>query len=298
MQLDQIEAFVTIARAGNLTRAAASLHLSQPAVSRRLTLLEHQLGAPIFERVRSGVVLTAAGHAFMPFAESVLAGIRDGRDAVRALERPDEGEITLALVGTLASTALPRRLAAFRRAHPRVRLLLRTDSSRAVSEMVRRGDASLGLRYFPDRSAEIESHTISDEALVVACAAHHRLARARSVAPRALAGEAWIGFPVRPGGEGYAHIQTERLAACGLGGAELIAIDSRTAQKRLIEAGFGLGLLPETSIEEELRRRTLAVLRVPAMRASIPVVAIHRRRSYLGGAARRLLEMLRSSKMR
>lgn len=148
-----------------------------------------------------------------------------------------------------------------------MRLLLRTASSRGVSEMVRRGDATLGLRYFPDRSAEIASHPVSDEALVVACAAHHRLARARSVAPRALGGESWIGFPVRPDGEGYAHIQAERLAACGLGDAEVIAIDSLTAQKRLIEAGFGVGLVPETSIEEELRRRTLAVLRVPAMRA-------------------------------
>jgi DNA-binding transcriptional LysR family regulator len=78
MQLDQLEAFVTIARVGTLTRAAATLHLSQPAVSRRLTLLERELGAPIFERVRAGVVLTTAGHAFMPFAESVLAGVRDG----------------------------------------------------------------------------------------------------------------------------------------------------------------------------------------------------------------------------
>src|SRR5215469_15976366 len=64
MELNQIEAFVAIVRGGGFTRASATLHLSQPAISRRLHLLEDELGAPLFERIRSGAVLTEAGRAF------------------------------------------------------------------------------------------------------------------------------------------------------------------------------------------------------------------------------------------
>ena len=85
MEIGQLEALVAVARLGGFTRAAAALNLSQPAVSRRLGLLERELGAPLFERIPSGIVLTAAGQAFLPHAEALLASMRDGVDAVRAL---------------------------------------------------------------------------------------------------------------------------------------------------------------------------------------------------------------------
>lgn len=294
MEIDHVDAFVTIVRRGGFTRAAGALHLSQPAVSRRLHLLEHEVGAPLFERTRGGAVLTDAGRAFLPYAEALLASMRDGIEAVRGLERTDRGVVTVALVGTLASTPLTLRLQRFRQAHPGVRVTLRTARSHEVSALVRGGDAALGLRYFADPDPDLTSRPLYAERLVVVAAPSHRLARARTITPRMLQGEAWVAFPVRSGsaGESYARTLVERLAACGLGNAEVIAIDSLTAQKRLIEAGFGLGLVPESSVDEELRVGTLAALPVPALRAGVPVVLVHRRRAYLSGAARALMDLL------
>jgi len=300
MEIDQIEAFVAIVRGGGFTRAAAALHLSQPAVSRRLSLLERELGAPLFERLGNRVLLTEAGKAFLPHAEALLASMRDGIDAVRALGGTDRGSITLALVGTLASTTLTEALRVFREKHPDVRLLLRTALSREVSALVRRGDATLGLRYGADPDPDLVSVPIHDEPRIVVCSPRHRLARARSVGPRALAGDAWIGFPPRteqpeePSGTSL----RERLAACGLGGAEIIAVDSLTAQKRMVEAGFGLAVLPESAVDEELRAGTLCVLSVAPMRVTIPVVLVHRRRAYLSGSARSLMTLLASTPLR
>jgi len=126
------------------------------------------------------------------------------------------------------------------------------------------------------------------------CAPGHRLARAATVRPAALAGERWITFPPRPGPgpEPYATLLEHRLAACGLVGAPVIHIDSLTAQKRMVEAGFGLALLSASSVDEELRRGSLRALRAPALRATIPIVLIHRRRGYLGAAARGLAAAL------
>jgi len=294
VELDQVEAFVAIVRGGGFTRAAALLHLSQPAVSRRLELLERELGAPLFERTPKGVLLTEAGKTFLPHAEGLLSSMRDGIDAVRALRQPDRGTITLALVGTLASTTLTGCLQRFRDAHPRAELRIRTALSQEISMLVRRGDATLGVRYGADPHPEMRALAIYDEPMIVVCSPRHRLARRRRVAPAALAAEAWVAFPPRDGAfyDPYPWSLQNRLAACGLSPAEIIPIDSLTAQKRMVEAGFGLALVPESSVDEELRARTLRALPIPAMRVTIPVMLIHRRRAYLSGAARALIAEL------
>ena len=297
MELDHVEAFVAIVRRGGFTRASAVLHLSQPAISRRI----HSPGAGA-----GGAALRADpdGHhpdrgwpAFLPHAEALLASMRDGVEAVGALRGADRGTVTLAVVGTLASPPLSDRLRQFREAAPAVDLLIRTGLSVEVSALVRRGDATLGLRYQRDPDPDLVSEPVHQEAMVPVCGPGHRLAGARRVAPSALAGERWVAFPARPATaapEAYSTALQERLAACGLGGAEVLPIDSLTAQKRMVEAGFGLALLPASSVDEEIRAGTLRVLAVPALRVTIPVVLVRRRRAFLSGAARVLASLLAS----
>jgi DNA-binding transcriptional LysR family regulator len=293
MELDHVEAFVAIVRRGGFTAASSSLHLSQPAISRRIRLLERVLGAPLFERVGRGVILTDAGHAFLPYAESLVASVRDGVEVVAALRGTNGGTVTLALVGTLASSTLTRCLRRFREAHPAVDVRLRTALSAEVSGLVRGGEVTLGLRYDSDRHPELVSRTIHEEPLVPVCGPGHRLAQARRVEPGALAGERWLTFPPRQGArEPYSSAVERCLAACGLGDAEIVPIDSLTAQKRMVEAGFGLALLPESSVEEELRAGTLFALRAPALRTTVPIALIQRRHAFLSGATRAFVAML------
>ena len=114
-------------------------------------LLEHELGAPLFDRIRSGAALTDAGRAFLPHAEALLASRQDGVEAVSALRGGDRGTVTLAIVGTLASTQLTERLRRFREAFPAIDLRMRTPLSREVSELVRRADATLACATRPIR---------------------------------------------------------------------------------------------------------------------------------------------------
>jgi DNA-binding transcriptional LysR family regulator len=77
-----------------------------------------------------------------------------------------------------------------------------------------------------------------------------------------------------------------------LGGAEILPVDSLTAQKRMVEAGFGLAILPESSLDEELRTGTLYRIDAPALTATIPVALIRRRNAFQTGAARALTAAL------
>src|ERR1700761_2043343 len=126
MNLHDLETFVSIARLGGVTRAAGQLHRSQPAITRRINLLESQLKVPLFERGRSRATLTEAGRAFLPYAESVLASLKDGTQAVQALQGSDRGAVSLAMVGTLAAPTIVQQLRRFSSRHTKARLELRT----------------------------------------------------------------------------------------------------------------------------------------------------------------------------
>jgi DNA-binding transcriptional LysR family regulator len=293
MNIDEIQTFVAIAELGGFTHAGRRLHRSQPAISRRLGILERDLGAPMFERIRGRARLTEAGHAFLPHAEAALAALKDGREAVRGLQNGLQGAISLALVGTLADTHVIDVLHQFARRSKDVRLELRTASSGEVTDLVRRGEAMLGLRYFTSGRPELVSQEAGGEAMLVIAAPGHRLAGRRVRDARALASEHWIGFPPVPGErDSSGHVLASQLIRAGLDASRITLIDSLTAQKRLAQAGFGLALVPESSVREELRQGVLIVLDVPAMRTIIPITAIHRSNGYLSPAAKTLLALL------
>ncbi len=293
MNLDEIETFVAIAELGGFTSAGRRLHRTQPAISRRLGILEHELGAPMFDRIRGNARLTEAGRIFLPHAEAALAALKDGREAVRGLKGGMQGAISLALVGTLADTSIVDVLRRFARRAKNVRLELRTASSTEVTDLVRRGEAMLGLRYFTTDRAELVAQDAGSEAMLVVAEPGHRLAGRRVRDARLLQSERWIGFPPSRGErDSSGHVLARQLIRAGLHAADVTLIDSLTAQKRLAQAGFGLALVPVSSVRDELRRGLLVTLDVPAMRTVIPIVAIHRRNGYLSPAAAALLALL------
>jgi DNA-binding transcriptional LysR family regulator len=241
------------------------------------------------------VVLTEAGRAFLPYAEAVLASLKDGTEAVRGLERGERGAVSVVLVGTLASTKFASMLRQFGQRHPHVKLELRTANSQEVSDLVRRGEATLGLRYFTDAGPGLVSEVVMEEALVVACSPEHRLAGRRVRDPGALAGERWVTFPPqRRGREPFTTVLEQRLGAAGIEAAEIVRIDSLTAQKRFVEAGFGIALLIESSVQEELRLGTLQIIDVPALRGGLPVTLVRRQNGYLSGAAQNLVAVIKA----
>jgi len=292
MNLHDLETFVAIAQLGAVTRAAGQLHRSQPAITRRIKALEDQLGTPLLERGRGGAMLTESGRTFLPYAEAVLAALRDGRQAVQALQGDDHGVVSLAIVGTLAGTTIVDQLRRFSVRHRNARLELRTANSFEVSDMVRRGEVSLGLRYFADPSPELVSRQVSEERIVLVCSAQHQWGGKRLREPERLRADQWFSLPMTRHRDSFAHLVARQLASVGLDDVPVMAIDSMTAQKRLIEAGIGIALLPESSIQEELRLGTLRTIDVPHLQTTVPIHVLHRKKGYLTGGSRTLLSLI------
>jgi DNA-binding transcriptional LysR family regulator len=284
---DELEAFVRIADVGGFTEAAKRLHRSQPAISRRIHELEHRLGTALFERVGRRVTLTDAGRALLPYAEAALAAIRDGERAVRD-QAANKPAFRLVIVGTLADSHIVDALREFP-----AEVDLRTATSREVSALVRSGEADLGLRYHPDLDPKLESITLGEEKLYVVVPANHRVTAAELPDLSALRTEKWLGFPAERGRTGsFRGLLEHQLTAAGLTDPVITTVDSLTAQKRLIEAGLGVALMPVANIREELRIGSLRVIDVDGLDARIPVVAVRRAGGYQSRAVTDFLALL------
>jgi DNA-binding transcriptional LysR family regulator len=229
----------------------------------------------------------------LPFAERALAAIRDAGDAVRDLRQANAGPLSLAITGTLAGRDLSALLKRFAARHPKVEISLRTARSAEVSDLVRRGEATLGIRYDRDRSPDLESSLIGTEPLLVVASSDHPLAGRSVRSLAALSDEHWIAFPEIPGRRDIAAAHVFGLFhALGIGEMRWTPVDSLTAQKRLVEAGFGLALMPENNIAEELAAGTVRKITVADLRAGAQVFAVTRKGGYLSAASQALREIL------
>jgi len=290
MDTELLKTFLAICRQRSFSKAAAQLNRTQPAISRRIALLERQLGVPLFERGAAELMLSQAGRVLEPFAERALATLRDAEDAVRDLRQPNAGPLSLAIVGTLAGRELSALLKRFATAHPKVEIALRTARSAEVSDLVRRGEATIGIRYDRDRSPDLESTLLGTEPLLVVCGADHPLAGRRLRSFAALGDQHWVAFP-SPRDIAAEHVFS-LFRAHGFGDVSFTPVDSLTAQKRLVEAGFGLALMPENNIAEELAAGTVQKIRIDNLGAGTPVFAVTRKGGYLSAAAQALRELL------
>jgi DNA-binding transcriptional LysR family regulator len=297
MTFDELDSFVCIASGAGFTEASRRQRRSQPAISRRIRQLERRLDAKLFERFGRGVRLSDAGRALLPHAEAALAAVRDGERAVRELgAKTAPLTLRLALVGTLADSHVVAALRGFQRRFPRATVELRTANSREVSDLVRRGEAHLGVRYFPDPDPKLESIALGAERVYVVVPAAHRVRAKRVRDLRPFEADAWLGFPAD---RRHPEPSLEsRLRAAGLAKPRVTAVDSLTAQKRLVEAGLGVALLPESSFREERRLGTLRTVDVAGFRAEQPVVAVRRRAGHHGSLEEALLRALARRRIR
>ncbi len=283
MDSDALHTFLTVHRRGGISSAAKALHRSQPAISRRIALLEQDLGVPLFERIAGRTMLSDAGRVMVPYAERAVAAAQDAENAVRALARPDSGPV--------ASAILKR----FVTEHPGVDLSLRTATSAEVSGLIRRGEATIGLRFDRDGSRDLDCELLFAEPLQVVCASDYPRAGRRVARLAELRGERWIAFPEVPGRREIAASHILALfQTLGLGDVVWTPVDSLTAQKRLVEAGFGIALLSQINAAEDLGSSALSTIGVRDLKASHDVVTITRRCGFLSAAARRLLEIVRA----
>lgn len=254
----QIEGFVAVAREGNLRRAAERLYISQPALTARIQGLEAHLKTPLFRRSRTGMVLTHAGRAFLPYAERSLESLRGGAALVSELAEGVTGELVIGSAPAVSAYVLPELLARYSARHPDVRLLVRTHHSEELVAMVTRGDIHLAV-VRELRDARVRMRPLFEDELVLVARPDHPFALAGAVDIDEIHRAQLILFDRT---SSYYDLTQALFRSMGVVPRGVMELDNIEAAKRMVERGLGVALLPGTAVAGSLQSGTLREVRL------------------------------------
>ncbi|MCG6656310.1 LysR family transcriptional regulator [Halomonas campisalis] len=285
MDTQSLQAFLAVADSGSFSRAAEQLHLTQPAVSKRIAVLEEQVGARLFDRIGRRVGLTEAGRVLLPRARQILVMVDDSRRALGNLTGNVGGSLTLATSHHIGLHRLPPLLKAYTRDHPEVRLDLHFLDSEQAYQGVLDGELELAVvTLAPRPDPQLEAVPVWVDRLCFVCAPDHPLAaRGRLALHELCAFDA-----VLPGPLTFTRTLIEaRFAAAGLSLPVALSTNYLETLKMMTAIGLGWSLLPERLVAGELHE--LDVEHPPIHR---PLgYLVHHSRT-LSNAARAMLALL------
>jgi DNA-binding transcriptional LysR family regulator len=274
MRLEQLNAFVEVARRGSVSRAAEALYVTQPTLTARLKGLEQELDARLFLRSQRGMRLTDAGRAFLPYAERTLDTVSSGRRLLAELARGESGQLALGAAPAVSTYVLPRILTRFRRTHPRVSLAVRTGHSEEVLELVLREQVQVGLGRVL-RHPQVEAIPLYEDELVLVVDPRHRFAAEHEVGPDELTDVQLILFDRT---SSYHRLTSDFFEGLGAVPRGVMELDNIDAAKKMVEQGLGVALLPHTAVAAELEAGSLRAVTLADTPAPTRQIVIFRRR--------------------
>jgi LysR family transcriptional regulator, regulator of abg operon len=201
MKLNQLRDLVAVVEHGSLRAAARHLGTAQPTITRSLSELERELGAPLFERRSRGMVATTLGQAFVKRAVAILNDVRRARDEFEQLRGNAIGSMTIGLSIAAHLQLLPKVLQTFRRRFPKVRLHIIEGFYPTLEIGLQ--DGSVDFYVGPDPGLALppvlDKEVLLSGRRAVLCRANHPLAKASSL--KALASAEWITTSITPKAE-------------------------------------------------------------------------------------------------
>jgi len=242
--MDQLESFVAVAEEQHFGRAAIRLHITQPPLSRRIQLLEEQLGVDLFDRSRRAVKLTPAGRVFLVDARKILKLAQEAALSARRTPRGEIGLVTIAFTASSAYAFLNRVVSAANTELPQVELVLREMVSQAQLEALLAGTIDIGILRPPVNGAEIVTRPLSTESMLAAVPAGHRLANSdTALSISDFDGEQFIGYS--PAEARYFHeILVGVFRAAGVRPVYAQYVTQIHTMLAMVKAELGIAMVP------------------------------------------------------
>ncbi len=278
--ITQLRSLLAVARTGSVHAAADRLFVTQPSVSAAVAALGRELGVDLVERAGRGVRLTAAGQAFVPYAESVLGMLDQGRQAASEAVRPEAARVRVIAVNTAGEYLMPALIQAYRREHPGTEVLLEIGNRREVVERLERRQADLGIAGRPRGRAVVGNPLVVNELIVVG----------REQVPD-LSAATWL---LREEGSGTRSTLEAYLAEHDMNPAERLTMGSNEAVKQALRLGLGVTLISQHAVAAELREGVLVRLPAPGTPLHRPFHLLLARGVVPRPAVRELAQFLRS----
>ena len=289
----RLQVFHTVARLLSFTKAAESLHMTQPAVTFQVRQLEEYFNTRLFDRAHNRISLTDAGKRVFEYADEIFELYAKMDNAVRDLTGEISGVLIIGASTTIAEYMLPSLLGDLKKKYPDVNVQLRVSNSEGIVHMVENNDIDLGVVESPVLNKNLVVEECRKDRLVAIVPPQHPLSNNKEVTIKELLEHEYIA---REEGSGTREVIHEQLADAGMKSADLhisMELGSPEAIKGAVEAGMGVSIVSEVTIHKELEIGTLVALELtPSLER--PFSFVHQKQKFRQCAMDELLDFARA----
>ncbi|WP_339670409.1 LysR family transcriptional regulator [Dasania marina] len=257
MDTQSLQAFILVADSGSFSVTAEQLHLTQPAVSKRIAGLESQLDCKLFDRIGRSTQLTEAGRELYPKALQILQDVKEAERCVRELRGTVAGTLSIGISHHIGLHRLPPVLQAYSKRYPKVHLAIDFMDSEEAHEQVMHGQIELGVVTLDPGHSLVSHNQVWDDELTLVVAADHPLASKAIITPKMLSKY----NAILPGLNTYTgRIVAELFSQHKLKLNTSMATNYLETIKMMVSIGLGWSVLPKTMLDQQLSPISIAGL--------------------------------------
>ena len=286
--LQELQAFVAVAERASFRAAAEDLHLSQPALSRRIEKLEDLLGARLLERTTRRVALTNVGRVFLERARSAIDELDRAVLSIGDLAAQRGGLVTVACVPSVAYYFLPSVIRDYSERFPRIRVRIIDETANTVLNSVVSGRADFGISFFGTQEPDVDFKSVLREDFVLAIRNDHRFANRHSVSWEDLAEERFMTVAKESGNR---LLIDDALAKSGKRTVSAYEVSHIMTLLGMVEAGLGVAAVPKLAMPLT-SHATLTSVKLEHPRVTRTLGLISRRGRPLAPAAQQLYNLI------
>jgi DNA-binding transcriptional LysR family regulator len=261
LNLHLLRLFATVVRTGSFSRAAETLHISQPAISKGVRDFELQVGCRLLDRTPKGVQPTREGQALARHAEALFAAERAAEDELLSLRNLDSGSLRIGASTTIATYMIAEHLGIFHRKYPGIDLHLVSANTRDIADLITAHDIEVALVEGPVEGDGLVSEAWRTDMMSLIVSPDHRFASLeRPIDCVALQDEILI---VRESGSGSRDVVAQALSTHGVEPKRTLEIGSTEAIKQAVAAGLGVSIVSRAAVDDQVK---LGRLKIASMR--------------------------------
>ena len=290
MDTETLKSFIAIAETASFSQAAERLYVTQPAISKRIALLEYELDSKLFDRIGRQISLTESGRKLLPRAQRIIREIEDSKREIRDLSGEISGTLSIAISHHIGLHRLPPVLKQFSQHYPEVSLDIGFKDSEAAHDDVLHGRLELAVvTLAPKAIAKIHSEEIWPDPLAFSVANDHPLANAKKPSLKLLSQHSAI----IPGDATYTGQLIKKVFSTHhLNLNTLMATNYLETIKMMVSIGLGWSVLPATMLDEQLTR-----LPIKEANLSRRLGCIYHTERSLSNAAKAFIGLLEQQRM-
>lgn len=289
----RLQVFHTVARLLSFTKAAETLHMTQPAVTFQVRQLEEYFNTRLFDRTHNRISLTEAGDRVYQYADRIFELYSEMENAVREMTGEISGSLTIGASTTIAEYMLPALLGDFRNQYPEVSIHLKVSNTDGIVSMVENNTIDLGVVEAPVSNKNLVVDKCRNDRLVAIVPPNHKLSSRNMISMEEL-----LEYPFicREEGSGTREVISEYICKtdeCRQTMQIAMELGSPEAVKGAVEAGMGISVVSNATIQKELRLGTLVALQIdPPLER--PFSFVHQKQKFRVRVMEELLEFARS----